>query len=424
MCKNGDNIIIFNARTNALAKLSLDEYEQLKKCDLDTKSTITKELKESLVYGGYLLEDKTNELDIIKNNVLASRFSNNILNLTIAPTSNCNFRCPYCFEKDVLRPGKMVDSTVNDIYKFIEKEMSHLEAVNITWYGGEPLLEMETICTLSKRIIELCKLNNVRYFASIITNGYLLTKEVMVKLIDCKIKNIQITLDGPKKYHDNRRYLIGKKPTFDRILNNIKDFGDISSNRNFPFISVRMNVDKNNIDGVNELKKLMTDAPYNRYINFYIAAVYDKSDAYNTYTYTSKEFKEIESSLKSEKFNDYKQYYPESMSTHCVCDTLTGLVIDADGSLYKCWEEMGDSEYCIGNISDFKYYSMNHIYYDYMLYNPLENKKCKNCSVLPICMGGGCLHRILRDGYNPDCDYIRKNIQKNIEKSYILMNNI
>lgn len=169
---------------------------------------------------------------------------------------------------------------------------------------------------------------------------------------------------------------------------------------------------------------LITDAPYNRYINFYIAAVYDKSDAYNTYTYTSKEFKEIESSLKSEKFNDYKQYYPESMSTHCVCDTLTGLVIDADGSLYKCWEEMGDSEYCIGNISDFKYCSMNHIYYDYMLYNPLENKKCKNCSVLPICMGGGCLHRILRDGYNPDCDYIRKNIQKNIEKSYILMNNI
>ena len=40
--KNRDNIIIFNARTNALAKLSLDEYEQLKKCDLDTKNTITK----------------------------------------------------------------------------------------------------------------------------------------------------------------------------------------------------------------------------------------------------------------------------------------------------------------------------------------------------------------------------------------------
>lgn len=47
--KNGDNIIIFNARTNALAKLSVDEYGQLKKCDLDTKNTITKELKEALV---------------------------------------------------------------------------------------------------------------------------------------------------------------------------------------------------------------------------------------------------------------------------------------------------------------------------------------------------------------------------------------
>lgn len=40
--KNGDNIIIFNARTNALAKLSLDEYEQLKKCDLDTKKQLLK----------------------------------------------------------------------------------------------------------------------------------------------------------------------------------------------------------------------------------------------------------------------------------------------------------------------------------------------------------------------------------------------
>lgn len=58
----------------------------------------------------------------------------------------------------------MTDSTVNDIYKFIEKEMSHLESVNITWYGGEPLLEMETICTLSKRIIELCLRNYIYLF--------------------------------------------------------------------------------------------------------------------------------------------------------------------------------------------------------------------------------------------------------------------
>lgn len=45
--KNGDNIIMFNARTNALAKLSLNEYEQLKKCDLGTKKHNYQRVKRS-----------------------------------------------------------------------------------------------------------------------------------------------------------------------------------------------------------------------------------------------------------------------------------------------------------------------------------------------------------------------------------------
>ena len=44
---------------------------------------------------------------------------------------------------------------------------------------------------------------------------------MILRLIDLDITSIQITLDGTKEYHDQTRYLIGKKPTFDTIIKNL-----------------------------------------------------------------------------------------------------------------------------------------------------------------------------------------------------------
>lgn len=76
---------------------------------------------------------------------MASRYATKVLNLTIAPTSNCNFRCPYCYERNSLNEKRMNDTTANDILKMIEDRIPHLEAIDLTWYGGEPLLELERI---------------------------------------------------------------------------------------------------------------------------------------------------------------------------------------------------------------------------------------------------------------------------------------
>ncbi len=62
----------------------------------------------------------------------------------------------------------MKDETQVDILNFIESQIGHLDSLNITWYGGEPLLELERILSLSKQMLRLCKKNNVRYFSSIL----------------------------------------------------------------------------------------------------------------------------------------------------------------------------------------------------------------------------------------------------------------
>lgn len=78
------------------------------------------------------------------------------------------------------------------------------------WYGGEPLLAWDTICSLSERIIKIADENNCKYAAGIVTNGYLFDEDKILKLKELKIKTVQITLDGPPKVHSRRKGLPGE----------------------------------------------------------------------------------------------------------------------------------------------------------------------------------------------------------------------
>lgn len=383
------------------------------------KKKLQQELENDLSYGGFLIPDKINETDLIKHTVMASRYATKVLNLTIAPTSNCNFRCPYCYERNSLNEKRMNDTTANDILKMIEDRIPHLEAIDLTWYGGEPLLELERILNLSTKIIKICEENNVEYYGSMVTNGYFLRKDTLEKLMNVKIKNIQITLDGTKEFHDSRRYRIRKKPTFETITQNLKSIKNLSNDKNFPIIGIRMNIDKNNIYCLSDLEEYLSKTEINKYTTFYIAAVFDPEDSNNEYTYTAREFAQINDKFnKSKDKTNFSDYYPSLLGNHCMCDSLYGMVIDADGSIYKCWEEMGRKDCKVGDISNYKIIPNNPIYYSYLLSNIFENEKCKNCPILPLCMGGGCPERIIQHKYQPDCEYMLASIYENIEKSY------
>ncbi|MCR5137625.1 MAG: 4Fe-4S cluster-binding domain-containing protein [Oscillospiraceae bacterium] len=77
------------------------------------------------------------------------------LDLMILPTYNCNFRCPYCFERHRLSRGQewlcktMSEEMVDAIFKAVEKEKARgVKAGSCTLYGGEPFLEKTgSLCT-------------------------------------------------------------------------------------------------------------------------------------------------------------------------------------------------------------------------------------------------------------------------------------
>lgn len=79
-------------------------------------------------------------------------------------TGGCNFRCPFCHNKDlVLQPQSQPTVCEDEIYSFLRKRKGILQAVCIT--GGEPTLQSD-LPDFIRRIREL------GYLIKLDTNGY------------------------------------------------------------------------------------------------------------------------------------------------------------------------------------------------------------------------------------------------------------
>ncbi|KTD85433.1 hypothetical protein [Paenibacillus etheri] len=114
------------------------------------------------------------------------------------------------------------------------------------------------------------------------------------RLKACQITFCQITLDGPPDIHDNRRFLIdrsGKKagPTFHKILENIKDIHEDIH------VNIRVNVDKTNINRVDEILDLLEQHGLKNKVGFYLAPVDDSAsscvnlDCFSSYEFSGEE---------------------------------------------------------------------------------------------------------------------------------------
>lgn len=126
--------IAYNSRKNSLAILSENEYNSI--CDFRTtgKEIEDKSFLEALKWGGYMIEDEFDEISEIRFKMLKARFHTDSMSLTIAPTSDCNFRCIYCYEKDSIKHPPMSYSVQEEILNLIKRKIKTINKLFITWY--------------------------------------------------------------------------------------------------------------------------------------------------------------------------------------------------------------------------------------------------------------------------------------------------
>ncbi len=394
--KEGKNFL-YNSLSNSFARLEEECYRRLEESfRRDAYPEEDKDIVPDLRNMKAIDVDDQTELLRIRHLEQASKFNPSSLDLTINPTLSCNFRCPYCFEKD--HPVKFMSDEVEDSIVEMVTNNRLARRVFVTWFGGEPLLAFKRMKSLSRRLIETGK----EYSAGMITNGYLLDEKVAEELKELRIRMMQITIDGDKETHDSRRFLAGGGPTYDTIMNNIIKCQEISPEVT---ISIRVNVDSTNRDNFIRFHE------YFRSLNLPNANIYpgfvsdkDGEEGSDCSLCGKSEATEFLVSLYKDYGLRFIDLFPTINYSACTAGRVNGIVIGPEGELYKCWNDVGNSEKVYGFLN--KPVGNRKVLYRYLEGGSrFDNEKCKGCQLLPVC-SGGCLYTRLRNKYEKaDVDF-------------------
>lgn len=400
-----NDLYLYNALSGGFCKTNEDTKKILKDIDLsgDTKKIeclppdIIKELKK----GGFLLGKDINEFNYLKTIHNISRFNgDNSLGLTLLPTMGCNFRCTYCFEKDKEYPNeKMTEEVMDAIVNLIDGRLREGGNLVISWFGGEPLLEFDIVKKLQLRINEIVEKKKLNLFGGIVTNGYLLTKERSDELLNMGISTVQITIDGPKEIHDSKRILKNGLGTFDKIIENI-----LNINENLQ-LGIRVNIEKDNINSIPAFLDFLNECGIGSMKNVspYFAVVRDYDASTNQISnkcYNIKEFSKEEIELNKMAYEKGMNINNRIKPNLSVCGALSPstFVIEPDGTIQKCWNSVGDKNEMAGHLikNDFDLNLTTKNQSKWYAWSEFESEECKDCNILPLCMGG-CPYYTIED---------------------------
>lgn len=368
---------------------------------------ISDNLKCILREKGIIVSDTINE-----NKLLDLQYyriaSPHILRLIINPTEACNFACKYCYENHVL--SKMTKKTQDDIVTYVGSSIQNYTGIHVSWFGGEPLVNMQGLSYISNRLIKICKFYKRKYTADITTNAYLLDYNTFNELLSYNIKKFQITIDGTKTLHDSQRILVNGKGTYDKIMENLNAIKN-STRRDFKIL-IRVNFTEKLYHVFDEFCKSIEDfISDNRfYISFFTIKDIEG-------TVDSELRKDILDNNKNPMRRIYDLLYAQPKSLNLTKDLLNpgmglcyggkkdNFVIKSDGSIYKCTIDFEDKNNQIGRLADGKM-TLFDKYYNYIS----DRYKCAeyySCFFAPVCTGNPCPQK----GDNQmNCPFQKENI--------------
>ena len=386
--ENG-HIVAFNATNCAMAQVNNDFIDLLKKPN--SKLTAEKmSLRKNMYNVGFLVDESIDEIKLLKFRQYQQQFNSKTLTVTILPTDACNFSCFYCFEHK--KGIRMSDKIQEETIKFIESILDGYKNLSVCWFGGEPLLAADIIWDMSDKLMEIAADKSCEYTAFMITNGFIIDDVMIEKLHKCKINRLQITLDGDEIAHDKRRCTKNGTATFKQIIENIKKL--IANDYR---IACRINIDKNNADSVNPLiKKLaleLGDKQNSLQISFGQILPISRLDEWDSSSCLSME--EYSALIDSYTqcmiengfvIRDEYPFYPTPKANFCSSVQLNTFVIRPDGTIDKCWD---CESMPVGNVHNGLAYNIVTEFNlaKWVTWDALSDDVCKNCRVLPLCMG-------------------------------------
>jgi uncharacterized protein len=319
---------------------------------------------------------------------------------TVVLTLDCNLACPYCFEDHFRGNFAMTEATADTLVEYVKREqIGKGRDVAIRFYGGEPLMAIPMLKRIAGSLMAAAHAAGTKFSCSMVTNGTLLTRAVVEELLPFGLTAAQITLDGPPEIHDRQRPFAVGSGSFATIIANLKEVCDLitlkpggnftqDNYRQFPAMLDHLlaaGIEPGRLDPVQFAPILPKSGP----TTGHESGCCGGSEPWLT---------EALLFLREETLRRGFAVLKPTMGI-CMIELANALVVNYDGSIYKCPALMGWPELSVGTLAEgVRDYRVSHNL------DSWKNDKCLDCAYLPLCFGGCRLLPLQKNGSMAETD--------------------
>ena len=278
------------------------------------------------------------------------------LELIILPTEQCNFRCTYCYEDFEI--GQMSEQTIAAIKQLIVKRLPGLRHLELSWFGGEPLMAKEVVLELCAFAQQQCAQAGVSFGSNMTTNAFGLDPASFATLVQLGVSGYQISLDGDEDEHNQTRKLISGRGTFHKIWANLLA---MRAHASAFHIMLRLHIRQDNVDSLRALlHKIHAAFGADARFTIFMKAVGNWGGEGVKQVALSENPKQVIAQFNTE-LEAMDWFAPRRNKdvaesdgggfTPCYASKPNSFVIRADGRLAKCTVAFGDPRNHIGQIN-------------------------------------------------------------------------
>lgn len=337
----------------------------------------------------------------------------------------CNLNCEYCFASQGKYHGEralMSLETGKRALDFLIENSGTRRNLEVDFFGGEPLMNLEVVKGLVAYAREIEKIHNKNFRFTLTTNGILIDDDI-IDFCNKEMSNVVLSLDGRKEVHDRLRKDYQGRGSYDIIVPKFQEFVRRRGDKSY---YIRGTFTHANTDFTNDIFH-MADLGFKELsMEPVVCAPDDKSALtkedlpllFEQYEILAKEM------LKRQKEGNGFTFYHYMLDlTHgpCIYKRISGcgsgteyMAVTPSGELYPCHQFVGDKKYLLGNIYDGV--TNKEIQNEFKLCNAYARKECADCWAKLYCSGGCAANSYHASGkitgiYEYGCELFKKRIE-------------
>jgi uncharacterized protein len=370
---------------------------------------------ESLEKSGLLYKEEVKTYPVKSHEVKA---------LCIHICHDCNLRCRYCFADEGAYHSKrefMSEETAKQAIDFLIKNSGNRKVLEVDFFGGEPLMCLDTIKNVVYYAKEQAAKVGKRFLFTTTTNALLLNDDA-IDFFNAEMENVVLSLDGRKEVHDAIRKTINGKGSFDVVIEHIKKFvasrGDKSyyvrgtfTSKNLDFSKDVIFLAENGFDSIS-LEPVVTEiedlAIKPEHLSIICAEYENLCDKY------------LDKYKQGKGFNFF-HFNVDLEGGPCLSKRVSAcgagneyFSVVPNGDIYPCHQFAGDAKFLMGNVKEGV---LNEEIRDTFAKSCLFTRnKCSDCFAKFICSGGCSANNYhftgdIQTPYAITCEMMKKRIE-------------